>query len=117
MVIVPNKSLVTQTEADYINLGLDVGVYFGDRKETGRTHTICTWQSLNQIIKDSQNGIAVIEIRDFIQDVVAVIVDECHMAKADILLSMLSNSMNKIPIRWGLTGTIPKEEYAQQAFA
>jgi len=32
IVIVPNKSLVTQTEADYINLGLDVGVYFGDRK-------------------------------------------------------------------------------------
>ena len=42
IVIVPNKDLVTQTEADYINLGLDVGVYFGDRKEAGRTHTICT---------------------------------------------------------------------------
>ena len=27
LVIVPNKSLVVQTEADYINLGLDVGVY------------------------------------------------------------------------------------------
>ena len=46
IVIVPNKSLVTQTEKDYVNLGLDVGVYFGDRKEYGRTHTICTWQSL-----------------------------------------------------------------------
>ena len=33
IVIVPNKSLVTQTEADYVNMGLDVGVYFGDRKE------------------------------------------------------------------------------------
>ena len=33
VVIVPNKSLVTQTEKDHINLGLDVGVYFGDRKE------------------------------------------------------------------------------------
>ena len=31
LVIVPNKSLVTQTEEDYINCGLDVGVYFGDR--------------------------------------------------------------------------------------
>ena len=47
LVIVPNKSLVTQTEEDYINVGLDVGVYFGDRKELGKTHTICTWQSLN----------------------------------------------------------------------
>ena len=40
IVIVPNKSLVTQTEADYVNMGLDVGVYFGDRKEFGKTHTI-----------------------------------------------------------------------------
>ena len=42
IVIVPNKSLVTQTEKDYRNVGLDVGVYFGDRKEHGHTHTICT---------------------------------------------------------------------------
>ena len=47
LVIVPNKSLVEQTEEDYINCGLDVGVYFGDRKMLGCTHTICTWQSLN----------------------------------------------------------------------
>ena len=33
IVIVPNKSLVVQTEEDYRNVGLDVGVYFGDRKE------------------------------------------------------------------------------------
>ena len=36
IVIVPNKSLVTQTEEDYINMGLDVGVFFGDRKEFGK---------------------------------------------------------------------------------
>ena len=51
IVVVPNKSLVTQTEADYINLGLDVGVFFGDRKEYNKTHTICTWQSLNILMK------------------------------------------------------------------
>ena len=37
IVVVPNKDLVKQTEADYKNLGLDVGVYFGDRKEWGKT--------------------------------------------------------------------------------
>ena len=51
IVIVPNKSLVTQTEADYKTVGLDVGVYFGERKELGHTHTICTWQSLNNLHK------------------------------------------------------------------
>ena len=49
---IPNKDLVTQTEADYINLGLDVGVYSGDRKELGKTYPICTWQSLNVLEKD-----------------------------------------------------------------
>ena len=46
IVIVPNKDLVVQTEKDYKNLGLDVGVLYGDRKEYDKTHTICTWQSL-----------------------------------------------------------------------
>jgi hypothetical protein len=50
IVIVPNKSLVTQTEKDYINMEQDVGVFFGDRKEYGRQHTICTWQSLNVLL-------------------------------------------------------------------
>lgn len=40
IIIVPNKSLVTQTEDDFVNLELDTGVYFGDRKEYNRTHTI-----------------------------------------------------------------------------
>ena len=75
IVIVPNKSLVTQTEKDYINMGLDVGVFFGDRKEFGRTHTICTWQSLNILMKNTKNGAAEITISEFIEDVVCVIVD------------------------------------------
>jgi superfamily II DNA or RNA helicase len=111
IVIVPNKSLVTQTEADYINLGLDVGVYFGDRKEFGRTHTICTWQSLNILLKGTKAYEVDITIHEFLQDVVCVMVDEVHMAKADALKTLLTGVMSTIPIRWGLTGTIPKEMY------
>jgi superfamily II DNA or RNA helicase len=111
IVIVPNKSLVTQTEADYINMGLDVGVYFGDRKEFGKTHTICTWQSLNILLKGSRNHEVDITIGEFLQDVVCVMVDEVHMAKADALKTLLTGVMAHIPIRWGLTGTIPKEDY------
>ena len=115
IVIVPNKSLVTQTEADYKNLGLDVGVYFGDRKEHGRTHTICTWQSLNVLMKNTKNGVAEVTIQDFIEDVVCVMVDEVHMAKADALKSLLTGIMARVPIRWGLTGTVPKEPFEFQA--
>lgn len=113
IVIVPNKSLVVQTEADYINLGLDVGVYFGDRKDIGKTHTICTWQSLNNMMKATKSGEAEISIVDFIEDVVCIMVDEAHMAQADALKTMLTGPFAKVPIRWGLTGTIPKEKSQQ----
>ena len=115
IVIVPNKSLVTQTENDYINLGLDVGVYFGDRKDYNKKHTICTWQSLNNLLKDSKNGAVEFTIADFLEDVVCVIVDEVHMAKADALKTLLTGVMSQIPIRWGLTGTVPKEAFEFQA--
>lgn len=113
IVIVPNKSLVTQTETDFVNMQLDVGVYFGDRKEFGRTHTICTWQSLNNLLKNTKSYEADITIGEFLEGVVAVIVDEVHMAKADALKTLLSGPFATVPIRWGLTGTIPKEDYAR----
>lgn len=111
IIIVPNKDLVRQTERDFVNVGLDVGVYFGDRKEHGRTHTICTWQSLNVMMKNTKSGTADITIQEFIEDVVCVIVDEVHMAKADALKTLLTGPMAHIPIRWGLTGTVPKEKF------
>jgi len=113
IVIVPNKSLVVQTEADYINLGLDVGVYFGDRKEYNKQHTICTWQSLNNLLKNTKAGEAEVNIKEFIEDVVCVMVDEVHMAKADALKTLLTGVFSQVPIRWGLTGTIPKAVYEQ----
>lgn len=146
IVIVPNKDLVVQTEKDYINLGLDVGVYYGDRKEYNKTHTICTWQSLEVLIKNTETaerdrghlsdwektqmllegtcwccerpttdhaGNCVVKngnIYDFIRGVNTVIVDEVHKAKADVLRRQLSTVFRNVPIRWGLTGTVPKDE-------
>jgi superfamily II DNA or RNA helicase len=115
IVIVPNKSLVTQTERDYLSLELDVGVYFGDRKDIGKTHTICTWQSLNNLLKNTKNYNTDITIQEFLEDVVCVMVDEVHMAKADALKTLLTTVMSRIPIRWGLTGTVPKEPFEFQA--
>ena len=111
LVIVPNKSLVTQTEEDYINCGLDVGVYFGDRKELGKTHTICTWQSLNILDKKHKDGSAVLSLAEFLDGVSTVIVDEVHQAKAEVLKNLLTRNLKNAPIRWGLTGTIPREKF------
>jgi superfamily II DNA or RNA helicase len=111
LVIVPNKSLVEQTEEDYINCGLDVGVYFGDRKMLGCTHTICTWQSLNILDKKTKNGEAVLSLAEFLDGVSTVIVDEVHQAKAEVLKNLLTRNLKNAPIRWGLTGTVPKEKF------
>ena len=111
IVIVPNKDLVVQTEKDYKNLGLDVGVLYGDRKEYDKTHTICTWQSLSILEKKSKNYEADFPIDEFLEDVACIMVDEVHKAKADVLRNLLSGVFAHVPIRWGLTGTIPKDEY------
>jgi len=111
LVIVPNKSLVEQTEEDYINCGLDVGVYFGDRKNLGKTHTICTWQSLNILDKKHKDGSAVLSLAEFLDGVSTVIVDEVHMAKAEVLKNLLTRNLKNAPIRWGLTGTVPREKF------
>lgn len=111
VVIVPSKDLVTQTEEDYKNCGLDYGVYYGDRKDYGKTHTICTWQSLNIIDKNFKNGESEFSLEDFLDGIVAVIVDEVHQAKADVLKTILTTNLRHCPLRWGLTGTIPKEDH------
>lgn len=115
IVIVPTKDLVTQTEEDYINLGLDVGVFFGDRKDYQRKHTICTWQSLESLSKRSKEEELEIDINVFFDDVVCVIVDEVHKAKADVLRKLLSSYLSNAPIRWGLTGTMPEEDLEKTA--
>lgn len=115
IVVVPNKNLVTQTEEDYINCGLDVGVYFGDRKELGKTHTICTWQSLNILNKKNINGTTALSLAEFLEGVNTIIVDEVHQAKAEILKNLLTRNLRNAPIRWGLTGTIPKEKFEFEA--
>tara|TARA_A100001015_G_scaffold284688_1_gene351420 strand:- start:682 stop:2136 length:1455 start_codon:yes stop_codon:yes gene_type:complete len=115
VVIVPNKSLVTQTEEDYVNVGLDVGVYFGDRKELNKTHTICTWQSLNVLDKKSKNHEESFTLADFLEGVETIIIDEVHQAKAEVLKKLLTQNLRNAPVRWGLTGTIPKEQFEFQS--
>ena len=108
--IVPNKSLVEQTEEDFINCGLDVGVYYGDRKDLYKTHTICTWQSLNILEKKSRDDDEILSLADFLNGVQTVMVDEVHMAKADVLKKLLTHNLCHAAIRWGLTGTVPKAD-------
>ena len=74
LTIVPNKSLVTQTEEDFLACNLDVGVYYGDRKELGRFNTIATWQSLNVLEKKSKDEHTT-DFLEAIQGINTVIID------------------------------------------
>lgn len=109
--IVPNKSLVEQTEEYFVTCGLDVGVYYGDRKELNRTHIICTWQSLNILDKKSDDVIDALTLAEFLEGVQTIIIDECHQAKASVLKKLLTHNLSNAPVRWGLTGTIPKQDF------
>jgi len=94
IVIVPNKSLVEQTEEDYVNCGLDVGVYFGDRKMLGKTHTICTWQSLNILDKKNKDGTAALSLAEFLEEVSTIIVDECFDGN-----TLITTPSGQVPIK------------------
>ena len=105
LTIVPSQSLVEQTADDFRLVGMDVGVYYSDEKDPGRKHTVTTWQSLNEIIesKDAET------FHTMTNDVVEVIVDECHQAKSKSLDTILGKYLPHVPLRRGFTGTMPKE--------
>ena len=60
-------------------------------------------------MKNTKAGTAAITISEFIEGVVCVIVDEVQSASAAGLKELLTGPLGKVPIRWGVTGTIPKD--------
>ena len=94
-------------------MGLDVGVLYGDRKEYNKTHTICTWQSLNILDKKHKESLDDNQLVEFMNNLICVIVDECHILQAEVVTRLLTTVFRDIPIRWGMTGTIPEEEQNQ----
>ena len=102
LTIVPNKTLVKQTYNDYVMLGIDSGIYYGDEKRTDHKHLVSTWQSL-------------INNPNMMRDYDVVIVDEVHLAKGKSLQDLLITHGRHIAYRFGVTGTMPKEDIDQMA--
>lgn len=96
LVIVPSKNLVVQTSEDLAAYGNDVGMYYSNVKDVNRTHVVSTWQSL-------QNNMKLASMFD------AIIVDECHGAKAKIIREILNDHAPNAAVKLGLTGTIPDD--------
>jgi len=66
---------------------------------------------LNILEKKFKDGTAVLSLAEFLEGVCCVIIDEVHQAKAEVLKNLLTRNLRNAPIRWGLTGTVPKEAF------
>lgn len=95
IVIVPGIDLVLQTAEELNMLGIDTGSYCSDSKDLDRKHLVSTWQSLS-------------ENPSLLHLFQAVIVDECHKVKGNVLTKLLNDHGKDIVYRYGVTGTLPK---------
>lgn len=113
--IVPNIMLVDQMASDFLEYGWDkedfeknVDLLHGETSpfvKFDKRVIITTWQSLQK------------KPDEFFQRYGSVLVDEVHLAKAQVLQSILTNCVNA-KYRIGVTGTLPKEElFRNQIFA
>lgn len=102
ILIVPNVSLVEQMYSDFRDYGWTdlenyVELLYAAKKPTHKLPIlISTWQSLQDHDKE------------FFEKYQAVIVDECHQSKANIVSRILKSAYNA-EYKIGTTGTLPTE--------
>ena len=109
--IVPYKDLCFQTKEDLIGFGLDVGIVGAGLREFGHEITLCMRQTLNSMEKKKKNELLTKdEIKELQKDVVCMIFDETHMATGHQVKSIVEQTFSKVPLRYGITGTIPKDK-------
>lgn len=100
LVIVPRIDLVVDTHATIQAMGMeDSGMVFGEFHDPHYI-TVTTWQSLQ-------------EMPELFADVIAVLVDEAHGADAKVLHGLLTGPGKNVPIRIGMTGTMPEDDLSK----
>ncbi len=100
LVVVPRIDLVVETHATIRAMGMsDCGMFFDEFKDPNYI-TVTTWQSLENN-PELFDGCAV------------VIVDEAHGADARVLFNLLIGPGKNVPIRVGMTGTMPEDDLSK----
>lgn len=102
IIIVPNTDLIGQTVLELRGFDLKVGEYSGAKKSLEEPIIVSTWQAL-------QNNPTIMS------QFQAVIVDECHGTTGKILQDILNVHGAHVPVRIGMTGTLPKEPVDKMA--
>lgn len=99
LIIVPSTDLVVQTVAEFRErldqYPVTVGEYSGGHKDIDHPIVVATWQSLQNV-------------PHYMSFFHAVIVDESHGAKANVIKDLIDNHGKHISHRYGVTGTFPK---------
>jgi superfamily II DNA or RNA helicase len=98
LIIVPTTSLVSQIYKDFEDYGWNVDehchqIYSGKEKQTDKSVTISTWQSLYKMD------------RKFFNTFDTVIIDECHLARSKSITGIMTK-MDNTKYRYGFTGTL-----------
>jgi len=110
VLIVNGKDLCFQTADELKKFGCDTGVVGCGLREFGHDVSVCTWQTINSISKRSTDSLTKQELETLVDGVIAMIFDEVHCCKGNEVKKVAEQVFNKVPIRWGLTGTIPKQK-------
>lgn len=99
LIIVPSVDLVTQTANEFREklaaYPVSVGEYSGGQKDIDHPIVVATWQSLQNVP----------HYMGYFQ---AVIVDEAHGAKAEVIKTLINDHGKHISHRYACTGTFPK---------
>lgn len=117
IIIEPSKDLTLQTANVFKSLGFtDVGVCGCGIRELDKKVTICTWQTINSLNKrrksvdldDDKRELSAEELKQLINGTVGLLYDEVHTAKSHEISKIMETIFKDVPVRWGLTGTVPK---------
>lgn len=111
VLVVDGVDLCKQTCEELIHFGIDCGIVgCGGIRDFGHDVTVCTWQTVNSINKKSPESLNNEELNKLRENVIALIFDEVHRCKGNEVKKVAEQVFNNVPIRWGLTGTIPKNK-------
>ena len=117
VIIEPSRDLTLQTAQTFKDLGFtDVGVCGCGLRELDKKITVCTWQTVNSLdkrrksksLEEEKVHLSADELKQLITGTIGVLVDETHTVKGYELAKIMETLFKDVPIRWGLTGTVPK---------
>lgn len=124
VMIVPSTDLVIQTAAEMRSMGLEVGEVRAGVKEFDKKNVVATWQSImhtearskgqtlaGKEVNKEVEWLNQYELQLLTKDLTCVICDECQILSGQEAFNQFVTLFKNVPVRWGLTGTVPKNRY------